>query len=114
MKSASCKKKGRLLQQKVRDKLLKAFPELSEDDIRSTSMGAGGEDVTLSLAARQLIPVSIECKKLAKFSVYKFWDQAGANAGDHQPLVVIEADRRKPLAIVDFDYLISLLVEKTK
>ena len=46
MKTRSAKQKGRRLQQNVRDLLLEALSEyLEEDDIRSTSMGAPGEDL---------------------------------------------------------------------
>lgn len=110
MKTASAKAKGRGLQQKVAAALLAAFPSLSPDDIRSTSMGAGGEDVQLSMAARNLIPVTIECKKHKAFSVYTIYDQATRHRhAPVEPLVVIEADRRKPLAIVDFAYFVDLL-----
>ena len=71
MKPQSAKQKGRLLQQKVRDGILKNYPQLEPDDVRSTSMGAGGTDVQLSPAAKRLFPYEIECKNLAKVSVYK-------------------------------------------
>lgn len=108
MKPASAKQKGRLLQQKVVAKLLEVFPQLEPDDIRSTSMGANGEDVQLSPAARRLIPHQIECKKHAKHAVYAHYDQCKAS-GPYQPLVVIEADRRQPLAVIDLDFYLTLL-----
>ena len=54
MKTQSCKSKGRRLQQKVVADVLAAFPHLQPDDVRSTSMGCGGEDVQLSPAAAWL------------------------------------------------------------
>lgn len=69
MQTTSKKAKGRNLQQWVRDKLLDLFP-LQQDDIRSCSMGAGGEDVQLSPAAREQIPFQFECKNNKKFAVY--------------------------------------------
>ena len=62
MKAQSAKAKGRKLQQVVRDGVLKRFPSLEPDDVRSTSMGAGGEDVQLSPVARRLFPYQVECK----------------------------------------------------
>jgi len=47
LKPQSAKAKGRKLQQWVRDQILQRFPTLSTDDVRSTSMGASGEDVQL-------------------------------------------------------------------
>lgn len=62
MKTSSAKAKGRKLQQHVRDVLLEAFPTLEPDDVKSTSMGAQGEDVQLSPAARKLMPIAVETK----------------------------------------------------
>lgn len=108
MKTSSIKQKGRSLQTKVAAKLMAAFPHLGEGDIRPVPMSSGGEDIQLSPAARLCIPHCIEAKKRSKIAVYAFYDQAKTHGG-HEPLVVIEADRRKPLAIVDFDYFVSLL-----
>ncbi len=69
MKTSSCKAKGRNLQKWVRDLILESFPSLEADDVRSTSMGAGGEDVQLSPAARKLFPYSLECKNVEKLNV---------------------------------------------
>ena len=79
MKTASAKNKGRLLQQWVRDQILSRFPSLTIDDVRSTSMGAGGEDIQLSKAARDLFPYTVECKSNARIAVYKFYEQAQAH-----------------------------------
>ena len=53
MKPSSCKAKGRRLQQRVAQSIRDAFAGLAEEDVRSTSMGAGGEDVQLSSQARE-------------------------------------------------------------
>ena len=69
MKTKSAKAKGRNLQNYVRDKLRKIFveewtkvPKLEDDDIKSQTMGMGGEDIVLSPIAKRLIPYSFECK----------------------------------------------------
>jgi len=72
-------------------------------------MGAGGEDVQLSPAARKLFPYSVECKNLAKIAVYNYYAQATTNAGQYEPLVVIKQDRAKPLAVVDLDHFMKLV-----
>ncbi len=105
MKAASAKAKGRKLQQWTRDLLLRLASHLETDDVRSTSMGAGGEDVLLSPAARRVFPVSIECKSRARFAVYNDYDQCVENAEEgHEPVVVIKANRRDPLVLVDAEY----------
>lgn len=107
MRPQSAKAKGRRLQQEVRDALLTIFPELQEDDIRSTSMGASGEDLLLSPAARKLIPFSIECKNVERLNVWEAIKQASER--DHQPLVVFRKNNTKPYAIISFDVLLSFL-----
>ena len=99
MKPQSAKAKGRKLQQWVRDIILESFPSLEADDVRSTSMGAGGEDVQLSPAARRLMPYSIECKSVEKLNVWAAYEQAEANSGEHEPLLVMKKNRKKHLII---------------
>ena len=110
----SAKAKGRRLQQWVRDRLYSTFPALEEGDIRSTSMGAGGEDLLFSPAARRLFPYSVECKNNAKNAIYKVMEQATANCPKGAtPLAIIKADQRKPLAVVDADHFFKL-TKRTK
>ena len=110
--TSSAKAKGRRLQQWVRDTLLKLLPSLEPDDIKSTSMGASGEDVQLSPAARKLVPISVECKARSTVGVYKFYDQALENSPPNmEPVVVIKADRKKPLAVVDADYYFNKITK---
>lgn len=100
MRPSSAKNKGRILQQWVRDLILEINPELARDDVRSTSMGAGGEDVQLSSAARRLVPFQIECKNKNEVSVCNWYDQAREH-GPHEPLVVVKQNHGKPLVVVD-------------
>ena len=70
MRPSSCKAKGRRFQQQIAADILAAFPNLGEDDVRSTSMGASGEDIQLSTSARTLFPYSVEAKNQRRqFSV---------------------------------------------
>lgn len=109
----SAKAKGRRLQQWVRDKLYSTFPKLEDGDIRSTSMGAGGEDLLLSPAARRCFPYSVECKSNKAFAVYKIMDQATENCPKGaEPLAILKADRQKPLAVIDAEYFFKLVSRK--
>lgn len=108
MKVASCKNKGRLLQKLVRNQLLTKFPKLTERDVASTSMGAGGEDIKLSQAAFDVFPYAVECKNLARIAVYKFYEQA-CNHGNGEPLVVLKQNRSKPLVLVDLEHFINIV-----
>lgn len=105
MKPQSAKAKGRRLQQWVRDCILKYSPSLEPDDVKSTSMGASGEDVQLSPAARKQYPVSIECKSRASYAFYKDYDQAVVNCPKgSEPILVAKANHRNPVVIVDADW----------
>lgn len=111
MTPQSAKNKGRIFQQYVRKLLLKAFPSLEQDDVRSTSMGAGGEDLQLSPAARKLIPYQIECKSKAKSQIHTYYDQAKEH-GEYEPLVIVKMNRHIPLAVISLDHFIELLKGK--
>ena len=108
---ASAKSKGRRLQNWVRDLVLKTFPSLHPDDVKSAVMGESGVDIKLSPAARKLFNYAVECKAHAKHSVYTLYDQAVANQGTSEPLLIIKGDRRKPLAIIDAEHLFALLAK---
>lgn len=108
MKPSSAKAKGRKLQQWTRDQILKRYLCLEPDDVRSTSMGASGEDILLSPAARKLLPLSFECKNLNSMAFYKWYDQAVINCPKKaEPIVVAKANHRKPVVIIDAEYFLD-------
>ena len=109
MKTSSAKAKGRNLQKWVRDIILEKFSGLEPDDVRSTSMGAGGEDVQLSPAARKHFPFSVECKNVEKLNVWGAYEQAEANSGDHEPILIMKKNRKKPLIVIDAEAFFKLL-----
>ena len=110
MKTAGAKAKGRKLQQWVRDLILSKHPSLEEDDVKSTAMGQGGEDVQLSPAARKLVPLSIECKSRASYAFYKDLDQAYANCPKgSQPTLIAKANHRDPVVIIDATVFFDIL-----
>jgi len=109
VKPRSVKAKGRALQNKLRDKLRKAFPELHEDDIKSQTMGMTGEDIILTPAARKKIPYSFECKNQERVQLWKFLEQTEANANEHTPILVIKKNRTKPYVVLDLDKWIELI-----
>lgn len=115
MKTSSAKAKGRRLQQWVRDLILHNHRSLEPDDVKSTSMGAGGEDVQLSPAARRLLPVSIECKSRASYAFYKDYDQAVVNCPKgSEPILVAKANHRDPVVIVDAKYFFKQFSKGTR
>ena len=107
MKTQSRKAKGRRLQQQFMQLLIEKL-DIDPEDIESRSMGAGGEDLIMSKAARNKFPYSIECKNQEKLNIWSAYEQAEANAGKFEPLVVIKKNRRNPLVIVDAEYFVNL------
>lgn len=97
----------------VRDAILSTFPQLEPDDVKSTSMGATGEDVQLSPAARKLVPYQIECKNKATSQIHTYYEQA-IQHGNHEPLVIVKKDRDIPLAIVSLEHFLNLLKNNNK
>ena len=108
MKPQSAKAKGRTFQQQIRDLILKEFPQLEKDDVRSTSMGNGGEDIQLSPAARKVFPYQIECKSKARSATHTIYNQA-KDHGKHEPLGIIKMNRDIPLAIISLSHLMELI-----
>jgi hypothetical protein len=109
MNTQSAKAKGRRLQQTVRDLILETWNVLEEDDVRSTSMGAGGMDVQLSPAAQKKFPFAVECKNVEKLNVYNAYEQATANCGKLEPLLVMKKNRKKPLVVMDLESFMELV-----
>ena len=106
MKPQSAKAKGRNLQKWTRERLIEEL-DIHPEDIKSTSMGAGGEDVQMARSAREKFPYSVECKNVEKLNVWDAYDQAKANAGDYEPIVIMKKNGKKPLAIVDAEHFIK-------
>ena len=108
--TASRKQKGRTFQQALMRLLLAKFPQLEDADITSRSMGASGEDLLLSPAARKLIPYSFECKSLARFVGHSYIEQAVSNCPKNAtPVAVVKANHKKPVVIMYMDDWIKTL-----
>ena len=115
MKTSSGKAKGRRLQNKVRDVLLEHFSDkLEPDDIRTAIMGETGEDITLSPAARRLIPYSFECKNQEKLNIWSSLEQAAENSGDYPPVLIFKRNRSKTYVTVELEEFMKLIDDRSK
>jgi len=108
MKTQSAKAKGRNLQKWVVQKLIETF-DIHPEDIKSCSMGAGGEDVVMARAAREKFPFSVECKNVEKLNVWDAYEQAKANCNDYEPIVIMKKNHKKPLVVLDAEHFIKLV-----
>lgn len=104
----SAKAKGRRLQQLVRTILINTF-DLHEDDVISRSMGAGGEDLQLSPAARDRFPFSLECKNQERLNIWSALEQASENCGENYPAVVFKRNRSKLYVAMEFSDLLKVM-----
>jgi len=118
VRAQSAKAKGRRLQQRVRDDLIMAL-DLPTEDVVSTSMGAGGEDLKLSAAARKVVPFAIECKNVEKLNIWTAIEQAKAHLRPHKgdrrhPLVVFGKNNSEPMACIPWSVLVQLLIYRAE
>lgn len=108
MKTSSAKNKGRRFQQWVRDKILEFARKLTQDDVRSTSMGASGNDILLSTEAKKIFPFSVECKNVERLNIWKAIEQAESNVDKNTtPIVFIKKNRTKPYVVVDAEWFLK-------
>ena len=105
MKPQSAKAKGRKLQQWVRNQLIEQL-DVHPEDIESRSMGAGGEDLIMARDARKKFPYSIECKNQEKLNIWDAYEQASSNSGNHEPIVFIKKNGKKPLVVLSATHFI--------
>jgi hypothetical protein len=110
MKVASAKAKGRRLQQKFMQLLIEEL-NIDPEDIESRSMGAGGEDLIMSKAARTKFPFSVECKNQERMNIWSAWEQAINNKGIYEPLVVIKKNGVDPLVVLDAKVFMNYVKE---
>ena len=113
MKPSSRKAKGRYLQNIVKERIIKLYPVLGKDDIRTSLMSETGADIKLtSHTARKLFPYSIECKNRQDFkTLYRYFDKARRLLAI-EPLLVVKMNRERPLAVIDLEHLFQLIQDK--
>ena len=108
MKTQSRKAKGRRLQQQFMQLLIEKL-DIDPEDLESRSMGAGGEDLIMSKAARTKFPYSVECKNQESLNIWKAWEQANGNKGLYEPLVVIKKNGVRPLVVLDAENFLDMI-----
>ena len=107
----SRKAKGRRFQQEVVRALLEQFPELTENDLKSTSMGKPGADIEMSQKALDILGIEPECKFVEKLNVHEAFKQTEVRAEKKGliPVLFFKRSRSKPLACIELNVLLQLL-----
>ena len=109
------KDKGALFQQEVVDKLLEVRKGFTSQDVRSCPMSVHGEDIILSPKARQVLPITVECKAQKRHSACATWKQAHRQAKElclsvqPKPVAFIKVDGEVPLVVMRAEYALALL-----
>ena len=110
MTPTSKKRKSALLQNLVRDKILKSFPHLKKKDVTTASTGQNGSDIRLSKVARKLVGVNFECKNQNKMkTVYDWYKQSSKGSNKLMPSVVMKMNTRSPLVVITLDDFFDLI-----
>ena len=110
MKTQSRKAKGRRLQQQFMQLLIEKL-DIDPEDIESRSMGAGGEDLIMSKAARTKFPYSVECKNQERLNIWQAWEQTNNNKGIYEPMLVIKKNGTSTLVVLNADNFLEYVKE---
>jgi hypothetical protein len=109
--TASCKAKGRALQQVVRNELRRVGAQfgLVDEDILSQTMGISGVDIVLSPAAKAvMLDPSIECKNVENLAVTTVFLKHQDKYKDKMNLLIHKRNHTPPLATMRFDVFMEL------
>ena len=107
MKARSAKNKGKRLQKWVCEKIADIFEieyDQSNDqcEIHSREMGLSGVDVVIRGELQKKFPFSIECKNTEKLRLYEAIEQARANSGEDDWLLIHKKNHSSPIVIMDW------------
>ena len=75
--------------------MLKAAPELEEDDILVTSSSVTGEDLKFSPKARERYPFAVECKNQEKLAIWAALEQAQTHVKGNNRIPTLIFKRNK-------------------
>jgi hypothetical protein len=102
-------RKGRKLSNLIKNKILKSFPHLKDEDVGVAGTGQNGPDLVLSRIAKRLIPYQIEAKSQQRLStVYTWYKQAGKKT-NLEPIVCMRQNGKNPLVVMSLDHFFELI-----
>src|SRR5574343_871240 len=106
------KNKGKAFEREIVASILAAFPQLSPHDVLARSMGDPGVDIILSEAARKVLPLAIECKRVGRvedLDLAGAMEQAEANCDKLlSPVVVFRENHHQAYATLYLGNLVDL------
>jgi len=109
--TSAAKSKGKNFQNDIKDDILELYPDLTENDVYSTSMGAQGIDIRLSEEARKVFPFAVECKRSETINVHGAMDQCMINAKKEglTPIVISKKNRKPALVTLEWEVFKGML-----
>lgn len=107
----SRKAKGRNLQKKIVEMILFAFPKLTHNDVRSTSMGVSGEDIILSEEAHRQFGFAVEAKNVEKINIWDCLTQSEDPKRKGIPLLCFKRNRSEIYCSLKFETLLKLITK---
>jgi hypothetical protein len=102
-------RKGRKLQNLVRNKILKTFPHLKDDDVGVAGAGQNGPDIILSRIAKRLIPYQWETKSQQRMKTIYSWYRQASKKTKLEPIVVMKSNGKDPLIVITLDHFFDLI-----
>ena len=101
--------KGRKLQTYLRNKLLKVFPHLKENDIDVAKTGENGPDIKLSRIAKRLIPYQFETKSQQRMKTIYSWHRQASKKTNLDGVVLMKSNGQDPLVVITLDLFLDLI-----
>ena len=108
------KDKGEQFQKEVADRLCQVRQGFVPEDVQSCRMSTHGEDIILSPEARQILPITVECKAQKRHAACATWKQAHRQAKElclsqqPEPVVFIRVEGEIPLVVMRAEYALAL------
>lgn len=115
IKASSAKQKGRKLQQWVCRRISQitgySWGSSGEDQpIESRPMGQSGADIRMESKVLEQFPYSVECKRVERWDVHNWIDQAQKNRMKGTSwLIIAKRNRRRPVVMMDAETFFRLL-----
>mgnify|MGYP001158877276 CR=1 FL=1 len=109
MKPRYTSRKGRKLQNLVRNKILKMFPHLKDNDVDVATTGENGPDLKLSRIAKRLIPYQFETKSQQRMKTIYSWYKQSSKKTNLEGVVVMKSNGQDPLVVISLELFLDLI-----
>ena len=102
-------RKGRKLQNLVREKILKTFRHLRKSDVQVAGTGVNGPDIRLSRIAKRLVPFQFETKSQNRMKTIYSWHKQSQINTNLDGVLVMRMNKKDPLVVINMDLFFDLI-----